>query len=194
MLNPAGAIFHPSNGVLLRSDLHKAMDDALFVLYPKGTRVTPHCIDWVASLAAAQHNVPARVAGGTSPKFVFARFVYNLMKQARLLHRSQSETVSRACYVNSRPASSVASHSESSASGSGSGSQGPSKKRKAGPSSLSKQMMAQLVCNCVEDDVAVQLRTALEASATVDWESSGRPAEIPQSACFYDMIAIIDRS
>jgi len=97
LLDPtAGAsiIDRSSNGILLRSDIHRLWDTYRLFFVPKssddGTKTTlvAHVAAISAELLEMYHNVPLQELRGISKEYLLARFAYGILRQLRTFLQS----------------------------------------------------------------------------------------------------------
>lgn len=97
LLDPtAGAsiIDRSSNGILLRSDIHRLWDTYRLFFVPKSTgdgtetNLVAHVTATSAELLELYHNIPLQELRGISKEYLFARLAYGILRQLRTFLQS----------------------------------------------------------------------------------------------------------
>ncbi|KAL5314418.1 hypothetical protein ACEPPN_018845 [Leptodophora sp. 'Broadleaf-Isolate-01'] len=84
-----------SNLLLLRSDLHKAFDDRLFCLYPKGNEFAVHVMEPTRDIGLLYHNTRTHPINACRAEFIYTRFAWSLFPALSgfLIDRSTTRSV-----------------------------------------------------------------------------------------------------
>jgi len=76
---PRFQIDDPRNGVLMRQDLHTAMDNGMFCVVCKEGSFVPHFLQESIDLGRLYHNVEFRLSADACLEFLFARFAWSIL-------------------------------------------------------------------------------------------------------------------
>ena len=84
-----------ANAVLLRCDIHRAFDNAKFVIVPKEGQWVPHFLDKTAHYSTQYHNRRLIIPKAVARQFFLARFAWALFPSTKNFHESGSSRLVR---------------------------------------------------------------------------------------------------